>query len=109
MAETIEELDPGLAAAELIVSDVAGDGGEPGTDGFGFAERVEATESGEEDFLDEVFGLVIADVGEEDAVDHAGVALVKMTESRRVAGLSGAGPGGFGRFGHGEQGGWHRV
>jgi hypothetical protein len=86
-------------AAVKIRGAVAGNGGEPAWEFGYFAERVEARQGLEEDVLDQVIDVGIRHAGEQNTVDHAGVAIVEEakggavtlpgSEDERVVGAAG--------------------
>ena len=74
------------AGAEVIDGFGAGDGCEPAAEGRLLTKAGQAAHGSEEDILKEVFGVGRRDAGEQDAVDHAGVALVEFAEGGAVTG-----------------------
>jgi hypothetical protein len=84
------EFIDGLAAAVKVGGAVASDGGKPAGEFGNFAKREETREGLEEDVLDEIVDVRIGNAGEENAMNHAGVAGVELTEGGAIALLGGA-------------------
>jgi hypothetical protein len=97
----------GFEAAMKIGGAIAGDGGEPPGEARNFAQIGEARQGLEEDVLHEVVDVGEGNAGEENAVDHTGVAGIKKAECVAVTSLGGANKGvvgasGFVRNTHGR-------
>ena len=109
------EFVAGFDAAVKIGGAVAGDGGEPSGEAGDFAKSAEARQGLEEDVVDEIVNVGEGHAGEENAVDHAGVAGVEHAEGCAVTTLGGAHEGvvgaaaGFQRRIHGRRTGAGRA
>ena len=101
------EFIDGFAAAVKVGGAVASDGGEPAGEFGNFAKREETREGLEEDVLDEIVDVRIGNAGEENAMNHAGVAGVELAKGGAIALLGGADEGvirsGFRGRVHGRQ------
>src|SRR5258708_25190581 len=69
---------------------VAGDGGEPSREAGDFAQRAEARQGLEKNVLHEIVDVGEGNAGEQDPVDHAGVASVEKAEGGAVTPLGSA-------------------
>jgi len=78
---------------------VAGDGGEPSWEAGDFAESGKAGQGLEKNVLDQIVDVGEGNTGEENAVDHAGVAGVEEAERGAITFLSGADQGVVGAAG----------
>jgi hypothetical protein len=97
----------GFCATMKIRGAIAGDGGEPSGEARDFAESGEARQSQEKDVLHEIVCVGEGNSGEENPVNHAGVAGVQKAERGAVTLLRGAyegvvGTGGIVDGGHGR-------
>ena len=77
-------------AAVKIGGAVAGDGGEPSGEAGDFAQRAEAPQGLEENVLHEIVDAGEGNAGEQDPVDHPGVASVEKAECGAVTPLGSA-------------------
>ena len=80
----------GFCAAMKIRGAIAGDGSEPAGEAGDFAKSSEARQGLEKDVLHKIVDVGEGNSGEEDPVDHAGVAGVQKTEGGAITMLSGA-------------------
>jgi len=71
-----------------IYGAIASDGSEPSGEAGDFTESVEARQGLKKDVLHEIVDLGEGNAGEENAVDHAGVAGVQKTEGGAITMLS---------------------
>ena len=80
----------GFDAAVKIGGTIAGDRGEPSWEARDFAEGAHARQGLQEDVVDQIVDVWEGHAGEENAVNHSGVAGVEEAECCPVASLGGA-------------------